>query len=84
MEYRGQKVARDIREIGFELDDVALCLQTLQAHHFKHAVWYSSVRRWHDVYCRAYRAPNGRDFELYIKLRLDQKCVVIELCSFHE
>ncbi len=84
IEYRGRKVPRDVARLGFNLDDVCQCLQTLQAHHFAHSVRYENFRRWHDVYKPRYQMSDGRAIDLYIKLRLSRDCIVIELCSFHD
>lgn len=84
VEYRGKKVLRDIASLGLDLEEVCLCLQTLQPHHFAHAVRYDNFPRWHDVYKTRYRTRDDRELDLYVKLRLSRDCVVIELCSFHD
>ena len=78
------KIPRDVAQLRFNLDDVLDCLQKLQSHHFAHSIWYESFPRWHDVYKPVYRARDGRTINLYIKLRLNRDCVVIQLCSFHD
>ena len=84
IEYRGKRVPRHIAQLGFILDDVRDCLQKLQSHHFAHSIWYENFPCWHDVYKPTYRARDGRTINLYIKLRLNRDCVLIELCSFHD
>lgn len=84
VEYRGKKIRRDVAELRFNLDDVLDCLQKLQSHHFAHSIWYESFSLWHDVYKPRYRARDSRTIDLYIKLRLNRNCVVIQLCSFHD
>ncbi|MDZ7788918.1 MAG: type II toxin-antitoxin system MqsR family toxin [Xanthomonadales bacterium] len=84
IEYRGKKVPRDVATLGMDLNEVCLCLQTLQEHQFAHSIRYDNFLRWHDVYKMRYQTRDDRSLDLYIKLRLDRECVVIELCSFHE
>ena len=84
IEYRGKKVPRDVAALGLGLEDVCECLQALRAADFAHSVWYNTVARWHDVYKTRYRPAGGGMLDLYIKLRLDDRCIVIELCSFHD
>lgn len=84
VEYRGKKVQSDVARLDLHLDGVCQCLQTLQPDHFAHSLRYDNFPRWHDVYKCCYRTDDGRDIDLYIKLRLSRDCVVIELCSFHD
>ncbi len=84
IEYRGRNVPRDVASMGLGIEDVRDCLQNLRAADFAHSIWYDTVKRWHDVYTPKYRVKDGRYLDLYIKLRLDDKCIVIQLCSFHE
>lgn len=83
VEYRGRKVPRDVASLGYDLNDVCQCLISLQHDHFSHSERYENFPRWHDVYKVRHVGQDGIEHNLYIKLRLDRDCVVIELCSFH-
>jgi hypothetical protein len=80
--YAGRSVARDATNLGYELQDVCLCLQKLESSDFRHSGRYDSPL-WHDVYRIRFTSPAGYVDDLYIKLSLSPGCLVIELFSFH-
>ena len=83
IELRGRRLRRHLGELGYELDDLCDCLVSLQKHHFSHSERYHNYRRWHDVYKMRHAGKDGVSHDMYIQLRLDRDCIVIELCSFH-
>jgi len=83
IELRGRRLRRHLAELDYQLDDVCHCLVCLQQHHFSHSERYEDDRRWHDVYKMRHTGRDGVTHDIYIKLRLDRDCIVIELCSFH-
>lgn len=81
--FASTRVQNDIANIDYGIDDVCNCLSSLTEEHFINAVKYPDSRRWLDVYRIKWQLP-GRDYDdLYIKLSLDNNCLVIELRSFH-
>lgn len=83
IELRGRRQRRHLAELDYQLEDVCECLIALQEHHFSHSERYENVRLWHDVYKICHTGRDGVTHDMYIKMRLDRDCIVIELCSFH-
>ena len=83
IELRGRRQRRHVAELNYELADLCHCLVCLQEHHFSHSERYANDRHWHDVYKMRHTGKDGVTHDMYIKLRLDRGCIVIELCSFH-
>lgn len=81
--YMGRHLQRNFEDYGYTPDDVCTCLAALQRADFSHSERYDDFRKWHDVYKPEFRSPRGGTEGLYVKLRLDRDCALIELCSFH-
>jgi len=81
--YMGTHVEQAIENYGYTPADVCACLAALEKADFSHSERYSDNPKWHDVYKPVFRRSDGLKESLYIKLRLNRDCVVIELCSFH-
>ncbi|GAA4815575.1 hypothetical protein GCM10011365_01970 [Marinicella pacifica] len=85
IEYRGLKVRLDIANLGYELKDVADCIEKLTASHFHKTINYEDGQI-DDVYKCMYQKINEDEVfndELYIKLSLHDDCLSISLGSFH-
>lgn len=81
--FASTRVQNDIANIDYGIEDVCNCLSSLTEEHFINAEKYPGSRRWLDVYRIQWRL-SGRDYDdLYIKLSLDNNCLIIELRSFH-
>lgn len=83
VELRGKRLRCHLAELNYELGDVCQCLVSLQKHHFSHSERYENFPKWHDVYKIRHCGRDGLTHDMYIKLRLDRDCIVIDLCSFH-
>jgi hypothetical protein len=72
--YIGEQVLKDIDELG--LDDAGVCarLCSLEPSHYDHSIKYGTFDLWLDVYLIA---------GLYVKFKLDRKCLTVALHSFH-
>lgn len=81
--YVGTRVQLDVDALGYGLADVCACLMSLREADFAHSERYAIGGKWHDVFRVAWGLPGKRPDLLYLKLRLDDDVVVIELCSFH-
>jgi hypothetical protein len=73
---------RDATNLGYGLDDICRCLQALKSSDFRHSGRYDGPL-WYDVYRIRFTSPAGYVDDLYIKLGLNQGCIVINLFSFH-
>lgn len=81
--FASTSVQRDSINLGYDQIDVCECMQALRPVHFSHAERYRPHGPWHDVY-KIDWAPQGCEPDpLYVKFRMDDGLVVIELCSFH-
>jgi hypothetical protein len=80
--YANRSVVRDAMNLGYGLDDVCCGLQKLKSSDFRHSGRYEGPL-WYDVYRTRFTSPAGYVDDLYIKLSLDQGCLVIDLFSFH-
>lgn len=81
--YVSRKVQVDVANLSYAPEDVHKCLQTLNDGHFHHAERYPPGKVWFDVYLIFYPGPTGDLDELYVKLKLDRDCIVVDLASFH-
>jgi hypothetical protein len=86
----GRKLPRHLSKLGipFDGDTEAICelLACLTPGHFHRCERYSDdkLQLWHDVYLfPSYRAPNGCDYDMYIKIRMTRNGETTILCSFH-
>lgn len=81
--YASTKVQNDTENMGYGIEEVCNCISNLTDEHFSNAEKYPDRRQWFDVYKIKWPIP-GKDYDdLYIKLSLDNDCLVIELRSFH-
>lgn len=78
------RVQADIANLGYGQDEVCSCLSALQASDFSHSERYTSQGKWHDVYKISWRLSARAPDHLYVKFRMDDDVLVIELCSFHQ
>lgn len=81
--FAGRAALRDSENLGYAPDDVWQCLCALTPDLFKHSECYPPASKWHDVYGMRWRSPGGAVDDLYIKLRLGDGCLLVQLCSFH-
>jgi Motility quorum-sensing regulator, toxin of MqsA len=72
--YYSPQVQKDIVVLGFEDEDVCARLCMLQPSNYAHSVRYAGLDLWFDVYLIA---------GLYVKFKLDRKCLNVVLHSFH-
>ncbi|MBL0039622.1 MAG: type II toxin-antitoxin system MqsR family toxin [Xanthomonadales bacterium] len=82
LRYAGTRVQLDVANLGYGLDDVCACLGSLRAEDFSHSERYVARGKWHDVYKLRWGIGRPLD-DLYVKFRLDDDVLVIELCSLH-
>lgn len=81
--YASRRVQRHVANLEYGLDDVCARLCELRQSHFHRAERYEGSARWYDVYLLPHPVPANVDERLYIKFRVTDDCVWIELCSFH-
>lgn len=82
IEYAGRKVTKDTGNLGYELSDVGQCICCLTENDFKKTINYPDLSC--DVYLTKFtKTGNRRADEIYIKLRLINQYLEIELMSFH-
>ncbi|VAW39280.1 hypothetical protein MNBD_GAMMA01-1968 [hydrothermal vent metagenome] len=85
IEYRGFKLYRDIANLGYEKADVADCIEQLLESEFSKTIQYQDFS-YDDVYLCSYTKKNNENAvedKLYIKLRLVNNFLSIDLGSFH-
>lgn len=84
IEYRGRRVSVDIAELGYRLSDVAGCLLSLTRDGF-HKAHHRRDGSIDDAYRVRYPRPGGDNEvdDLYVKFRLVQDCLIVDLGSFH-
>lgn len=89
--YAGRGVQRDVANLGYDLNDVIACLQTLPAAGFIGSVDYplgSGAKLCCDAYETQYCSSNREEADtIYVKFAVTQhsssaSCNVI-VCSFH-
>lgn len=81
--FTSRRVHRHVDNLGYLHEDVCAKLLELRECHFHHSENYLTNSRWHDVYFLPHPVAGFPDERLYIKLRVSNDCVSIELCSFH-
>jgi len=81
--YGSSRVQNTTGNLCYGIESVCECLSRLTLDHFQHAVRYSDIEPWLDVYRIKYRGPTDHDDLLYIKLKLNRDCILIVVCSFH-
>jgi Motility quorum-sensing regulator, toxin of MqsA len=72
--YVGGQVQKDIDALGLDDEGVCARLRALQPSHYDHSIKYPGSNLWLDVYLIA---------GLYVKFKLDRKCLTVALHSFH-
>jgi hypothetical protein len=72
--YVGGNVQKDIDALGLDDEGVCTRLCSLQSAHYDHSIRYGTFDLWLDVYLIA---------GLYVKFKLDKKCLNVALHSFH-
>jgi hypothetical protein len=72
-----------VENLGYVLADVCELLEQLEVEHFCHSERYTPTGRWHDVYSLEHPVDADPDERLYIKFRVTDDCLCIDLCSFH-
>lgn len=81
--YGSRDVQRDIANLSYSLSDVCDCLCTLEDRHYIESIRYEKASVWLDVYLCAWQLPDQQRDPLYIKLKLNNDCIMIVLASFH-
>lgn len=82
--YAGTRVQVDVANLGYSLEEVCICLSSLRPIDFSHSERYTPRGVWHDVYKLSWGLPGRVPDNLYVKFRMDDGVLVIELCSFHQ
>ena len=82
VDYMFRRVTRHVENLGYSPDDVHKCLSCLGEENYRGTVRYDG-KLWLDEYLISYIGPTGHTDELYIKLKLNRDCIVIQLASFH-
>lgn len=85
IEYLGRTTS-DTATLGLSIADVCKCICALTSDHYHESKKYNSYQGWLDVYRIDWpvnmAAYNGLE-SIYIKFKLDNDLVYIELVSFH-
>jgi hypothetical protein len=81
--YAGTRVQIDTTNLGYGLREVCWCLTALQPADFSHSERYAPHGKWHDVYKTIWAPPGEMPDALYVKFRLADDILILELCSFH-
>lgn len=84
LRYAGTRVQLDVDNLGYGFEEVCACLRSLRPTHFSHSERYAPRGRWHDVYKLSWGLPGRAADDLYVKFRMDDDVLIIELCSFHQ
>jgi hypothetical protein len=81
--YKGLKVPKDIRNLGYTLEEVSACIISLTLADFQKTIEYPD-QTVHDVYIKNIIREEQTD-QIYIKLRLleDGEIQIVEIGSFH-
>lgn len=80
--YLSSRVTKHVENLGYSPDEVHKCLSCLKEENYRGTVRYDG-KPWLDEYLISYTGPAGQTDDLYIKLKLNRDCVVIQLASFH-
>jgi hypothetical protein len=85
IEYRGRNVQRDIHNLGYELVDVVQCLMQLSESDFRKSIHYKDRPTDDEYMCTFTKAGNegSEPDDLYVKYCLIDRCLIIDLGSFH-
>ncbi|WP_213992584.1 type II toxin-antitoxin system MqsR family toxin [Sodalis sp. dw_96] len=79
-----RKAQRDLRNLGYERDDMIDCIKSLKTSEFKLCRIYPPNPFPHDVYVtRFHRSQEDDPDDIYLKFYMSKINVVIELMSFH-
>jgi len=82
--YGGRKVHQDIANLGYSLNEVAICIQQLRADNFQKTWCNDDNTAIFDVYKIEFSPQDGQNDSIYMKLRLlDNGQVFVGLGSFH-
>lgn len=81
--YKGLKVPKDIRNLGYTLEEVSICIISLTSADFQKTIEYPDQTS-HDVYIKNIIREQQTD-KIYMKLRLleDGEIEIVEIGSFH-
>jgi hypothetical protein len=81
--YKGLKVPKDIRNLGYTLEEVSAYIISLTLADFQKTIEYPD-QTVHDVYIKNIIREEQTD-QIYIKLRLleDGEIQIVEIGSFH-
>jgi hypothetical protein len=77
------KLLKHLTELGFSLDDVCQELLSLSVSDYDRSIQYGGKGSWHDVYLKDFPSDEEPSRRLYIKFRVSNDCVWLDLCSFH-
>lgn len=78
-----EKLLKHLAELGFSLADVCDELLSLQASDYDRSIRYGGKGLWHDVYIKDFPSDEDPSRRLYIKFRISNDGVYLDLCSFH-
>ena len=81
--YNGRKVQLDILNLDYELEDVARCLLQLTEDDFHRTHQFDNNRVFDAYRCQYKKSPDASTDDLYIKLRLTDDLLLLEIGSFH-
>jgi len=83
IKYKGLKVPKDIKLLGYTLAEVSACIISLTPTDFQKTIEYPD-QSIHDVYIKNIIREEQTD-RIYIKLRLleDGEIQIVEIGSFH-
>ena len=84
IEYSGRKVQRDIGNLDYVLEDVLDCLMKLDEKDFNKSGSYEDGNPGYDSYVTKYYKDGRANADIiFIKFRLIDRNVIIDLMSFH-
>lgn len=83
VEYNGRKVQVDIQNLEYELEDVVKCLLQLTESDFHQTHYYGKSQIFDAYQCLYKKSTNANKDNLYIKLRLNDEMLILEIGSFH-
>lgn len=81
--YLFRKTRQDIENLGYGLDEICTCLMAIQENDFDHAESYSDKPGRYDVYHAIHMNSQGYRDRLYIKFKISETMMYVELASFH-
>jgi len=80
--YLSSRVTKHVENLEYSPCHVHDCLSLLEEENYRGTIRYNNGP-WLDEYLISYKGPTGHVDDLYIKLKLNRDCIVIELASFH-